>query len=143
MIPPTFVWGAGHSEQQQETALGDLYTRRQSRVFNDSRQPDPPGPNWSDTSTDLPLRRYTVEQQADADAMGLTRPEEIHLRPHLAPWNTPRDRASSIDRPRPRDLEAGIWLTRREKGEWAMILVCGSLSICALIALIVGLAVTL
>lgn len=133
-----------HTQEEDDEGIemGNLYTRRKSRMSNREEQPAKQHqPSWFDTSADLPLRTYVAEQAVEG--ANVKRPDTAHLHPagniRSERYTTHHGRGSDGEE---RDLEAGVWLTRREKKEWAILILAGSLSVCALCGLIAGLAVT-
>lgn len=126
--------------------MGSLYIRRKSRMSG-IEDPQPAGqhrPSWFDPSADLPLRTYEPGQargpgvDVQSGEVNVKRPDEAHVRSSQGS-RTEQPGSSEMEE---RDLEAGGWLTRREKKEWAILILAGSLSVCALCGLIAGLAVT-
>lgn len=143
------------SEDSPEIPLGDLYIRRQSRKLGGP--PAAPADAYTQASrmysVDLerpqPVQYAKVQEQwqpiefgaemqdgSVRDALNLRRPDEAHLFPPRVAEGIESNAQAE------RDLEADVFLSPREKKDWAIVILAGSLSVCALCGLIAGLALT-
>jgi hypothetical protein len=125
--------------------LGNLYARRQSRKIElsglgvEGRSPSPNDAHNPDRGSRVYGGELPSETQ-DWDAGGdVRRPDQAHLK-NLA-GNDSRVGGGGLER-QERDLEGDVLLTRREKKEWAVVILGGSVCVCLMCGLIAGLAVS-